>query len=190
MAKNLYNHIILFAVFHSFQFIQFNSSSFSFYFTPLSLDLLPVLAQSSLFLHNIASRPIKQQVQIPLQNRWAQLFLWPLPTSWLPATQSLSQHVSWQTTAALHSTCLPRGQTDPACWTRHSVSLCVQVHMCVWCGQILPKYLREFGTASFSGHPVILNCLLLMKSNFYWVLKRFTGIFEKLFGALIFCLSF
>lgn len=143
MPKTLYNHIRLFAVFHSFQFIQFNSSSFSSYFNPLSLDLLPVLAQSSLFLHNIASRPIKQQVQIPLQNRWAQLFLWPLPTSWLPATQSLSQHVSWQTTAALHSTCLPRGQTDPACWTRHSVSLCVQVHMCVRYGQTFPKYLRE-----------------------------------------------
>ncbi len=119
----------LFAVFFPSSIIISCRPSFYFFLIfhpPLSLDLLPVLAQSSLILHNIASQPIKQQVQIPLQNRWAQLFLWPLPTSWPPATQSLSQHVNWQTTAALHCTGLPGGLLDQTL----CVSVCSGAYVC------------------------------------------------------------
>lgn len=144
----------LFAVFYPSSIIVSCRPSFFPYFTPLSLDLLPVLAQSSLILHNIASQPIKQRVQILLQNRWAQLFLWPLPTSWPPATQSLSQDVSWQTTAALH--CIPASpgarQTMPA--GPDTVCLCVFRCICV-CGvvRLFQNTCVRFGTASFSTRP-------------------------------------
>lgn len=155
----------LFALFYTSSiFISCRPSFlFSLLFHPLYLNLLPVLAQSSLILHNIAFQPIKQQVQIPLQNRWAQLFLWPLPTSWPAATQSLSQHVSWQTTAALHCTGLPGGLLDQTL----CVSVCSGAYVCaLWSDS---SKIPAWGLEQLHfppGHLVSLKYLVLMNSNF------------------------